>query len=315
MTNALNRKAQISFNDVQAVARAYSEHKAVSSSLNSKRNERSVLGEKVRQAAQDKDPESKEAALAKGKALKEEIAQLEARLTILDEQLLSMALSIPNDTHPQSPLGPESSAVVLSTHGPEPLPASEARDHLSIAKQFNLLDLEKGASVTGSSWYYLTNEGALLEMALSNYAMSVALKRGFTPIITPDVVRSDIARRCGFQPRDADPPLTHLYHIEAASPSHPQLILSGTAEIPLAGMFANQVIPSPQLPRKLVGIGKAYRAEAGSRGADTRGLFRVHQFTKVELFAVTTAADSEQMMEELRAVQTSILDGLQIPFR
>ncbi|KAE9400558.1 class II aaRS and biotin synthetase [Gymnopus androsaceus JB14] len=174
---------------------------------------------------------------------------------------------------------------------------------------------EMEISCSRTSWYFLINEGALLELALTNYAMSVAIKYGFKPVTTPDIVRSDIARRCGFQPRDHEQQLMQSYHLQSSSPSSPELILAGTAEIPLAGMFANQIFPSTALPQKIVGIGHAFRAEAGARGADTRGLYRVHQFSKLELFAVTTAEESEAMMEEMRQVQESILNGLDLPIR
>ncbi len=150
---------------------------------------------------------------------------------------------------------------------------------------------------------------------------------------TPDVVRADIARRCGFQPRDdsdddAAAP-TQMYHLaadtradaeaeaDAGSPSHshPELVLSGTAEIPLAGMYANKILHLKDLPLKVVGLGRAFRAEAGARGADTRGLYRVHQFTKLELFSVSRASQSEEVMEEMRRVQIEIFSGLGFPFR
>lgn len=316
-TNALNRKAPIPANAIQSVARTYTEFKRISTQLNVKRNARSVLGEKVRKSALVNDFQAKEAALAEAKLLKEEISQIETSLSEIEHNLLDLALAIPNDTHPLSPLGPEAAAVVLSTHGPDPVPASPTRDHLTIGKKLGLIDLESGATVTGTSWYFLTNEAALLEMALSNYALSVAIKHGFSPVTTPDVVRTDIASRCGFQPRDqSDPPVSQSYFVDSLnSPSSQKLILSGTAEIPLAGMFANKIIPSTDLPVKVAGIGRAFRAEAGARGADTRGLYRVHQFTKVELFALTSESASEKMMEEMRKVQTSILSGLGLPFR
>jgi seryl-tRNA synthetase len=150
-------------------------------------------------------------------------------------------------------------------------------------------------------------------MALTNYALSVAVKHGFTPVTTPDVVRSEIASRCGFQPRDnSDPPVSQVYQIQSKSS---ELILSATSEIPLGGMFANKIFPETTLPLKVVGVGRAFRAEAGARGRDTHGLYRVHQFTKVELFAVTTQEESEKMMEEMQTVQTAILSGLGLPFR
>jgi seryl-tRNA synthetase len=201
------------------------------------------------------------------------------------------------------------------------MPHTPLRDHVSICRDLGLLDLEAGATVTGNSWYYLLHEAALLEMALTNYGLSIALKHGFTPVTTPDVVRSDIARRCGFQPRDnADPPVSQMYHLStndssSSSSSHPELVLSGTAEIPLAGMFANKILPLKDLPLKVVGLGRAFRAEAGARGTEARGLYRVHQFTKLELFAVSQAGQSEEVMEEMRRVQVEIFSGLGFPFR
>jgi seryl-tRNA synthetase len=184
----------------------------VSHLLNTKRHAQAVAGERIRQAG--KDQEARNAALREAKELKSEISQLEHDLALVDDELFSLALAVPNDTHPLTPLGPESAAVILSTHGPEPIPASPLRDHVSVCRDLGLLDLEAGATVTGSSWYYLLHEAALLEMALTNYGLSIALQHGFTPVTTPDVVRSDVAHRCGFQPRDtnADPPVSQMYH-------------------------------------------------------------------------------------------------------
>ncbi|KAJ7161353.1 hypothetical protein C8R43DRAFT_331328, partial [Mycena crocata] len=312
-TNAINRKAPLPSDAVQSVARSYKEFKALSGALNTQRNARSSVGERIRRSAEEKDSAAKDAAMAEAIKIKEEIARLEAALMSVEEDLLSLALAIPNDTHPSSPLGPESAAVTLAIHGPEPIPPNPKRDHVTIARKYGLVDFESGSTVTGSSWYYLMNEAALLEIALTNYALSIAVKHGFTPVTTPDVVRSEIASRCGFHPRDnSDPPVSQVYHITSKSS---ELILSATSEIPLGGMFANKIFPEATLPLKVVGLGRAFRAEAGARGTDTRGLYRVHQFTKVELFAVTTQETSEKMMEDMKAVQMSVLDGLGLPFR
>ncbi|KAG5644604.1 hypothetical protein DXG03_008082 [Asterophora parasitica] len=313
--NAINRKAPIPAGAIDHVVRTYTEYKRLQNTLNAKRNTRSIVGERIRKTAGQGDAEAKKAALAEATQLKAEVSELETTLAEVESELLTLALAIPNDTHPNSPLGPESAAVTVSTHGPSPIPPDPERDHVSICRKLGLLDLESGSAVTGSSWYYLLNEAALLEIALTNYAMSVALKHGFTPVLTPDVVRSDIASRCGFQPRDnSDPPMAQMYHINTP-PASPELVLSGTSEIPLAGMFANKVFPCTTLPLKVVGLGHSFRAEAGARGADTRGLYRVHQFTKVELFAVTTEEGSETMLKEMLDVQKSILEGLGFPFR
>ncbi|KAK7064038.1 serine--tRNA ligase, chloroplastic/mitochondrial [Favolaschia claudopus] len=314
-TNALNRKAPLPLDAVQSVARTFTEFKNLTSTLNSRRNARSAVGERIRRSAEENNLETKEAAMNEALKIKEEIGELETAQTLLEETLLSLALAIPNDTHPSSPLGPESAAVTLSTHGPEPIPSTPERDHVTIARKFDLVDFESAATVTGNSWYYLQNEAALLELALTNYALSMALKHGFTPVTTPDVVRSEISSRCGFQPRDnSDPPVSQVYHLQSNTKA-PELILAATAEVPLGGMFANKIFADKILPLKVVGLGRAFRAEAGARGRDTHGLYRVHQFTKVELFAVTTQEESEKMMEEMKSVQTAILNGLGLSFR
>ncbi|KAG1754812.1 uncharacterized protein EDB91DRAFT_1342586 [Suillus paluster] len=302
--NAFNRKAPLPIGALQSVARHYDEQKELSSKLGLKRHTRSNLGEKMRKI---KDPIEKQA----------KVAELEQKLVAVEDDLLGLALQIPNDTHPEVPIGPEEAAVVLSTHGPDPIAASGDRDHMNVGRALGILDFEAGATVTGSSWYYLLGEAALLEMALTNYALSIALKHGFRFVTTPDVVRADIALRCGFQPRDqnADPPVSQMYHITSSNPSHPELVLSGTAEIPLGGMFANQIYTEQALPLKVVGLGRSFRAEAGARGADTRGLYRVHQFSKLELFVVCGEDASEQAMKELRIVQSEIFAGLKFPFR
>jgi len=323
--NAFNRKVALPVGAIQTIEVLYRKRKELASSLNSKRHAQSLIGDRIQKAAKEKDTAAKQAALEEAKALKAQVGELEKQLVEIEGQLYDLASSVPNDTHPDVPIGPENVAITLSTHGPAPLPATPTRDHVSIGKTLGLFDLEAGSQVTGSSWYYLTNEGALLEMALTNYALSIALKHGFSPVITPDVVRADIARRCGFQPRDRM--ASQSYHVSTVSPAppsssselptytHPDLVLAGTAEIPLAGLFANKIIPSAALPKRIVGYGRAFRAEAGARGADTRGLYRVHQFTKIELFVVSKEEESEAMMEEIRKIQVEIFESLGLTFR
>ncbi|KAL5519263.1 DIA4 [Sanghuangporus vaninii] len=309
--NAFNRKASVPVGAVQNVSRLYEEHKQISSTLNAKRHARSTVGDTIREL----DGEAKKAALEEAKSLKTEIAVLEEQLSEIDEELYSLALAIPNDTHPDVPLG-DIPKTILRLNSDKEIPASPSRDHVLVGRALNLLDLEAAAVITGSSWYYLLNEGAMLEVALANYALSKALARGFKPVTTPDVVKANVAMRCGFQPRDeGDPPVQQMYHLQSATPGQPELVLSGTAEIPLGGLFANRIYKEDELPFKVVGIGRAFRSEAGARGADTRGLYRVHQFTKLELFAVCTQETSGEMMEEMTKLQLDIFGGLGLPLR
>ena len=296
---------------LQSIAHSYAEQKELSGHLDFKRHTQSILGDRIRTI---KDPTEKRNVLSEAKTLKAEIIQLEERLATVEEKLLGLALHLPNDTHPEVPIGSESAAVVLSTHGPPPTSPTSDRDHVTIGRALGLFDFEAASVVTGSSWYYLLNEAALLENALTNYAISVALKHGFRFVMTPDVIRADVALRCGFQPRDynSDHPASQAYQIAHSSP---ELVLSGTAEIPLAGMFANRIFVENTLPLKVVGLGRSFRAEAGSRGADTRGLYRVHQFSKVELFVVCEEDASAQFLEEIRRIQIAIFEGLNFPFR
>jgi seryl-tRNA synthetase len=309
----LNRKAQLPNDAVTSAARAYIEWKRISGDLNAKRNARAAVGERIRRSNSD---EEREAAILEASTLKAEVKELEATLDKAEQQCLHFALPIPNDTHPKVPLGPATAAVTISTHDRGLIPHDPKRDHLRISKHFGLVDLESASNVTGNSWYFLRNEAAILELALTNYAISIAIQHGFTPVTTPDVVRSDISVRCGFNPRDnSNPPVSHMYHLSSTNPFSPELVLSGTSEVPLAGMFANKIYSSSDFPLRFVGVGHAFRAEAGARSVDTRGLYRVHQFTKVELFAVTAHDASENMMEEMVSIQKSILEGLGLSFR
>lgn len=310
--NAFNRKAPVPVGAIQSVNRLYDDYKRDLSSLNSNKNSRSKLGEKIRKGTEEEKIKAKELA----KLVKETIDQLERKVAESSNELFAIASALPNDTHPDVPIGPEEAAVTIAMFGPEPMGATPLRDHVAIGRALDLLDFEAAATITGSSWYYLLNEGALLEMALTQYALSKAIQRGFTPATTPDVVKADVAMRCGFQPRDVgDPPVHQMYHLQSATPAQPELVLSGTAEIPLAGLFANKVYKEEEFPLKVVGLGRAFRSEAGARGADTRGLYRVHQFSKLELFVVCKQEKSEEMMKEILDLQVDIFNGLGLPLR
>ena len=277
--------------------------------LESIRAKQREIGEVIRSELSDRDE-----ALRQAKKLKSRMGEYEKTLADTETELLELALALPNFTHPSVPVGSEKHAVTLETFGPDPTPADPARDHLRIANHFDLLDTEASAISTGASWPCLRGALALLEMALVNYAVSIALRHGYTPVSTPDVIRSDIAWRCGFQPRDPSSGPSQTYHLQVPEGT-PDLCLAGTAEIPLSALFADKILPFKSLPARVVGIGRAFRAEAGARGADTRGLYRVHQFTKVELFAVTESSGGEDVMEEMGKVQKEIARGLGLSVR
>ncbi|KZV74865.1 seryl-tRNA synthetase [Peniophora sp. CONT] len=311
--NAALRNVDLPPDTASRLTDFYARFRDLTSRANTKRHEQRELGEQVKKA---QDPARRQSAIRAATELKPEVQRLTAEVSQIEDELRSLALLLPNTSHPSSPRGAEENAITVSMHGPERLPADPARDHVTISNSLDLLDLPAGATVSGSAWYFLKNEAAQLELALINYALSIAMKHGYTPTTTPDVVRSDIARRAGFRPRDAGTPIeaSQIYSVETPRGA-PELVLAGTAEIPLAGMHARQTYEPGALPRKMAGLGRAFRAEAGAGGADTRGLYRVHQFAKLELFVVCDAAESEQMLEEIRAVQIEIFEGLGFPFR
>jgi seryl-tRNA synthetase len=298
---------------VKELASLYQQYVAVNKGVEDARKEQWYVGERIRTTLSSSDRLD---AIKEATRIKQFLALQVPHVTGLQIKLLELGLQIPNVTHAEAPIGSEPNAITLSLHGPERLEPNRARDHWKICQELDLVNFDDAAVVTGSSWYYLQGAAALLEHALVNYALSIAIKHGYTPVTTPDVIKSDIATRCGFLPRDWDEragkAIHHFYHIEK---SHSDLVLAGTAEIPLAGMFVKKTFVENQLPRRLVAVGHAFRSEAGSRGADARGLYRVHQFTKVELFSVTEEDMSESMMEELRQIQIEIFEGLGFPFR
>ncbi|KAF7721497.1 Serine--tRNA ligase, mitochondrial [Apophysomyces ossiformis] len=271
---------------------------------------------KLSKAAQSSLTDDRTNIIREGKVVKADIKKLEEQLDLIESELLQKALQIPNDTHPDVPVGPELRARVVKIVG-EPHREGWEKDHLAIASKLDILDITQAALVSGSSFYYLQGYGAFLEMALIQYALEKAASKGFLGVITPDVVRTDIAYSCGFQPRAGEN--SQIYGVRPIGANeadeHHALCLAGTAEIPLAGKFATNILDEAELPKRLVGFGRAYRAEAGGRGTETKGLYRVHQFSKVELFAVTTPEQSDAMLEELRMIQEEIFSELGLCFR
>lgn len=237
---------------------------------------------------------------------KVKIGALEADLDVLSGRIHNALESLPNwldDTVPQDPFKAQ---VVDIIHGESEqqiesaLPVTEI-DHKKIGESLGIMDFATASRICGSSWYYLVGDGALLEQALVQYALSKARQNGYKMVIPPSIVKSEVVSACGFKPRDQNNE-KQVYGIEAEP-----LSLTGTAEIPLGALHSSSTI---ELPKKYVGVSRSYRAEAGARGKDTTGLYRVHEFTKVELFHFTEASKSKEELEELRLFQTSIIEGL-----
>ena len=239
--------------------------------------------------------------------------------TIKEQQLLgqidALAAELPNLTSEETPLGSDPNVIGYINEHPDDLTIEThpARSHVDIGADLDLLDFAGAATASGWGWYYLRNEGALLEQALIQYALKVAREHGFTIVTPPSMVYSHIVSACGFRPRDQSGE-QQVYNIEQAKKDRgsdrPAWSLAGTAEIPFAGMKAKQVLDAADLPIKVVGPSRCYRAEAGARGVDTKGLYRVHEFTKIEMFAWTLPGAEEEVFESLLSIQKTILEEL-----
>lgn len=276
-------------------------------------------------SGRDRDDEAKEVddgdlLQQEARDLKQQIAVIEAEEESISKQMYSLAADIPNLTSPETPLEEpqvighinESASGALSSHD------RRWRNHVHLGTEFDLIDFASAGTTTGWGWYYLKNEGALLEQALVQYALQVGLKHGFTAVSPPSVAYSHIGAACGFKPRDQNDE-QQVYTIAQSDSEQksgkPRLSLAGTAEIPFAAMKARTVFHEADLPLRLIGSSRCYRAEAGARGTESKGLYRVHEFTKVEMFGWGMKQQSADLFEEMLAIQKEILLSLGLQCR
>ncbi len=290
--------------DVDAAVAAHARVTAHQTELNERnrsRNEHQKSGQKKL------SPEEREAHVAEGRRLKESVGEIEEQLAKAQAELSALLAFIPNFAHPDSPVGGEEDFRVLRTVGEPRRFDFTPLDHLEIAERLDLVDFESGAKVSGQKFYYLKNEAVLLDMALQRYALDLVTAEGFTPFITPDLARRDIVDAMAFSPRDA---ATQIYSVADSD-----LDLIGTAEITLGGLYQGEIVDESELPIRLAGVSHCYRTEAGSAGRESKGLYRVHQFSKVEMFVLTRPEDSAAMHDEILAIEEKIFQGLEIPYR
>ena len=257
---------------------------------------------------QAKDDAEREARKDEGRRLREMKEKIEEHMERLAAEAAVIHNAMPNLTHAEAPIGGEDASKELRHGRADVRPFGfPVQDHVALAEQHDLIDFEGGARVAGHGFYFLKKEAALLELALQQYTMDFLVREGFTPMVTPDLARGDVLKGIGFIPRG---PETQIYSIE----NH-DLNLVATAEITLGGLYAGQVVEAEKLPIKLCGISHCFRTEAGAAGRASRGLYRVHQFTKVEMFAFTLPEQSEDTHNYFRDLECEIFDGLGIPYR
>lgn len=246
--------------------------------------------------------------IEEGKQLKVKIAEFEEKLQITEKELTETAQLIPNMAHPDAPKGKEEKDnSEIKRSGTIPEFGFKAKDHIELGTSLDIVDFEAGAKVSGAKFYFLKNEGVFLEMALCRYAMDILNNKKFTVTITPDIAKKEVVEGTGFNPRGAESNIYSLEGIDAC--------LVGTAEITLGGFHSNSILPADKLPIKMAGLSHCFRREAGAAGQYSKGLYRVHQFTKVEMFVYCKPEDSDKIHEELLGIEEQIFADLNIPFR
>jgi seryl-tRNA synthetase len=264
------------------------------------RAEQKAASEAVRTAS------DKSAAVLRAKELKAEVEAAEAAEREAGAALRAAHLAVPNVVADGVPAGGEDDYRVVD--GPAKPPAADfpVRDHVELGEGLGVLDIERAAKVSGARFAFLTGAGALLELALVQLAMSRAVAAGFTPMVPPALVKPEAMEGTGFLGAHA----AEVYRLR-----DDDLYLVGTSEVPLAAYHSNELLDRAELPRRYAGFSSCFRREAGSHGRDTRGIIRVHQFDKVEMFAYTTVEEAADEHERLLALEREFLDALELPYR
>ncbi len=269
------------------------------------RAEQNILSKSVGAAKGDE----KAALLANAKALADKVKAADAKRAEIEAQADALAMVISNILDPEAPIGGEEDFVVIEHVGtPRDFAGAgfEPKDHVELGKLLGAIDTERGAKVSGSRSYYLTGVGALLEFALVNYAISSATKAGFIPVIPPVLVKPAAMEGTGFLGQAAE----NVYHLEKDD-----YYLVGTSEVPLAAFHMDEVLDGAKLPMRYAGYSSCFRREAGSYGKDTRGIIRVHQFDKVEMFSFCKPEEAKEEHKRLLQWEKDFLNAMEIPYR
>ena len=246
--------------------------------------------------------------IEEGKRIKASLQEKEEKLSELDAIFMEKARTIPNYASPKAPVGKEDKDSLAIKFVGEPKKFSfKAKDHVELGESLDILDFDSGAKVAGQKFYYIKNKGVILQMALERYAMDIVLKHGFTPFITPDIAKEEILNGIGFNPRGEE---SNIYTIEGTG-----TCLVGTAEITLGGYYSNMILDKKDLPIKMTGLSHCFRREAGGAGQYSKGLYRVHQFSKLEMFIYCLPEESEKYHSEILSIEEEIFSGLGLAYR
>ena len=287
---------------VDQVLAADDVRRAALSEFENLRAEQNALSKLVGAAKGDE----KTALLENAKNLANAVKEADTKRSELEETTKKLVMQLSNILDPAAPIGKEEDFVIIEHVGTPRSFDFEAKDHVELGKLLGAIDTERGAKVAGSRSYYLTGSGAMLEFALVNYAIASALKAGFTPVIPPVLVNPPAMEGTGFLGQAAE----NVYHLEKDD-----VYLVGTSEVPLAAYHMDEVIPVEKLPLRYAGYSSCFRREAGTYGKDTRGIIRVHQFDKVEMFSFCHPDQAQEEHKRLLGWEKDFLNAMEIPYR
>ncbi len=300
--NCANRNVRV---DLDRFIALEEERRAKITALEEIRRLQNETAEKMRGKM---DQPERERLIALGRELKQQAQEADDAAKAAEASLTEIVRQIPNMTHPDSPVAKDESGNREIRKWGEPTRFDfKPLDHVQLGEKLELIDFDSGAKVTGQKFYYLKNEAVLLENALVAYSLHLLRAHGFVPIMTPDLARESVLDGIGFNPRGAE---TQIYSV-----ANTDLCLIATAEITLGGMLADAILDESKLPMRYVGVSHCFRTEAGAAGRESKGLYRVHQFTKIEMFAFTSPEKSEAMHEEFVGHEERLFQGLGIPYR
>ncbi|MBP5402324.1 MAG: serine--tRNA ligase [Treponema sp.] len=253
------------------------------------------------------DNDARQKLIDEGKKIKEELVEAEKTLSEVEAQLEEAARKIPNMAHPDAPIGKlDTENLEVKKVGTPRKFEFKPKDHVELMENLDLIDFERGTKVSGPKFYYLKNDAVFLEQALIQYALNTLRKHGFTPFITPDIAKEEVLKGIGFNPRGNE---SNVYAIEEEG-----TCLVATAEITLGGYHSGEILDKSKLPLFYCGLSHCFRREAGAAGQFSKGLYRVHQFDKVEMFVYCLPEDSDKIHEKLRLIEEEIFTGLGLPF-
>ncbi|MFA6936632.1 MAG: serine--tRNA ligase [Treponema sp.] len=291
--------------DADVVVKLYDERTSLTTKLQNLQQKRNQNAASMKQKLDD---ETRQKYIADGKSIKDDIAETEKELAETETALDAAARKIPNMANPAAPVGKvDTENLEVKKVGTPRTFDFKAKDHVELGESLDIIDFDRGTKVSGPKFYYLKNEAVFLEQALIMYALNILRKHGFTPFITPDVAKQEILQGIGFNPRGNE---SNVYCVEDEG-----TCLVATAEITLGGYHSGEILDKSKLPLFYCGLSHCFRREAGAAGHFSKGLYRVHQFDKIEMFVYCLPEQSNELHEKLRLIEEEIFTGLGLPFR